>query len=131
MRRRGADYPVVALKRGNARGAKGRAIAFEIGSTDNGRNPMFDGRRQPSRDGTSRMTRECQVRICDRLGVQIPGPTRPNAKCPARPGYGCFRMSTGLMSDTALGQPMTQIVKCLLTNFLLEFLRSRDFGVLN
>src|SRR6266480_2704536 len=24
---------------------------------------MFSGRRQPSRDGTSRMTRECQVRI--------------------------------------------------------------------
>jgi putative ABC transport system substrate-binding protein len=30
---------------------------------------MFNGRRQPSCDGTSRMTRECQVRICERLGV--------------------------------------------------------------
>jgi hypothetical protein len=37
---------------------------------------MFNGRRQPSRDGTSRMTRECQVRICERLGVKFPGPTR-------------------------------------------------------
>ena len=37
---------------------------------------MFNGRRQPSCDGTSRMTRECQVRICERLGVQFPGPTR-------------------------------------------------------
>jgi hypothetical protein len=38
---------------------------------------MNNGRRQPSRGGTSRMTRECQVRICERLGVQFPGPTRP------------------------------------------------------
>jgi len=38
---------------------------------------MFNGRRQPSCDGTSRMTRECQVRICERLGVKFPGPTRP------------------------------------------------------
>ena len=37
---------------------------------------MFSGRRQPSCDGTSRMTRECQVRICERLGVKFPGPTR-------------------------------------------------------
>jgi hypothetical protein len=34
---------------------------------------MFSGRRQPSCDGTSRMTRECQVRICERLGVKFPG----------------------------------------------------------
>jgi hypothetical protein len=36
---------------------------------------MYNGRRQPSCDGTSRMTRECQVRICERLGVKFPGPT--------------------------------------------------------
>ena len=40
---------------------------------------MFNGRRQPSRDGTSRMTRECQVRFCERLGVKFPGPTRQSA----------------------------------------------------
>src|SRR6516164_7100221 len=56
---------------------RGQAIAFEIGSTGNGRNPIFNGRRQPSSGGTSRMTRECQVRICERLGVKFPGPTRP------------------------------------------------------
>jgi hypothetical protein len=33
-------------------------------------------RRQPSIDGTSRMMREYQVRICERLRVKFPGPTR-------------------------------------------------------
>src|SRR5438477_8270398 len=53
-----------------------RVIAIWLGSTGNGRNPMFNGRRQPSRGGTSRMTRECQVRFCEGLGVKFPGPTR-------------------------------------------------------
>src|SRR5207253_10789905 len=53
-----------------------RVIAIWLGSTGNGRNPMFNGRRQPSSGGTSRMTRECQVRFCERLGVKFPGPTR-------------------------------------------------------
>src|SRR5208283_5885341 len=34
------------------------------------------GRRQPSLSGTSRMRRESHVRICERLGVRFPGPTR-------------------------------------------------------
>ena len=38
---------------------------------------MFNGRRQPSYGGTSRMMREYQVRICERLGVKFPGSTRP------------------------------------------------------
>ena len=50
-----------------------QATAIWLGSTGNGRNPMFNGRRQPSRGGMSRMTRECQVLFCERLGVQ----TRP------------------------------------------------------
>ena len=50
-----------------------RAIAIWLGSTGNGRNPMFNGRRQPSRGGTSRMMREYQVRFCERLGVKSPG----------------------------------------------------------
>jgi hypothetical protein len=53
-----------------------QAIAIWLGSTGNGRNPMFNGRRQPSCGGTSRMMRECQVRICEGLGVKFPGPTR-------------------------------------------------------
>jgi hypothetical protein len=47
---------------------------------------MFNGRRQPSCDGTSRMTRECQVRICERLGVKFPGPTRQTEKSRQRDG---------------------------------------------
>src|SRR5262249_35470147 len=63
---------------------RGQAIAFEIGSTGNGRNPIFNGRRQPSCGGTSRMTRESQVRICERLGVKFPGPTRPQQNMKGR-----------------------------------------------
>ena len=37
----------------------------------------MDERRQPFADCTSRMTRERHVRIWERLGVQFPGPTRP------------------------------------------------------
>src|SRR5258707_8792092 len=55
---------------------------------------MHNGRRQPSCGGTSRMMREYQVRICERLGVKFPGPTRhfrrigtvpALAGCPLRP----------------------------------------------
>ena len=50
-----------------------------LGPTRSGRNPMFNGRRQPSHGGTSRMMREYQVRICERLGAKFPGPTRQTA----------------------------------------------------
>src|SRR5258708_29029946 len=39
-----------------------QVIAVEIGSTGNGRSPIFNARRQPSTGGTSRMMREYQVR---------------------------------------------------------------------
>jgi hypothetical protein len=55
---------------------RGQVIAAGSGSTDNGRSPIISGRRQPSGDGTSRMNREAHVRICERLGVKFPGPTR-------------------------------------------------------
>ena len=55
---------------------RGQVIAIEIGSTGDGRNPLLNGRRQPSRDGTSRMMREYHVRFCEGLGVNFPGPTR-------------------------------------------------------
>ena len=37
---------------------------------------VLSGGRQLSTDGTSRMNREVQVRICEGLGVKFPGPTR-------------------------------------------------------
>jgi hypothetical protein len=64
---------------------RGRAIDDEIGPTGNGRSPKFNGRRQPSTDGTSRMMREYQVRICERLGVKFPGPTRQSRHFGRRP----------------------------------------------
>src|ERR1700739_3261560 len=65
-----------------------QAIAIWIGSTGNGRNPIVNGRRQPSCDGTSRMNREVHFGICERLGVKCPGPTRhsrPSLRAPALP----------------------------------------------
>jgi hypothetical protein len=47
----------------------------QLGYTPGGAR-RFGGRRQPSCDGTSRMMREYQVWICERLGVKFPGPTR-------------------------------------------------------
>jgi hypothetical protein len=64
---------------------RGQVIAIWLGSTGNGRNPMFNGRRQPSRGGTSRMMREYQVRFCERLGVKLPGPTRQKRRKQPRP----------------------------------------------
>ena len=50
----------------------------------------LDGRRQSSMGGTSRMNREIQVRICERLGVKFPGPTRRKCqiKVPSRISLG-------------------------------------------
>ena len=59
---------------------RGWVIAVEFGPTGvPGGARRFNGRRQPSRDGTSRMMREYQVRICERLRVKFPGPTRHRA----------------------------------------------------
>ncbi len=55
------EGPVMGLER------RGQVIAIENGSTGDGRNPLLNGRRQPSCDGTSRMTRECHVRLCVQL----------------------------------------------------------------
>src|SRR5262245_48467213 len=38
------------------------------------------GERQLSVDGTSRVSREAQARICERLGVRFPGATRPASR---------------------------------------------------
>jgi hypothetical protein len=63
MRRRGADCLVVAMKRGNARRAKGAGHRrWEGANRQKGGASSPNGRRQPSFGGTSRMTRECHVR---------------------------------------------------------------------
>src|SRR6516165_8970440 len=84
---------------------RGQVIALKSGQPATGGTRYSTGRRQPSRGGTSRMTRECQVRICERLGVQFPGPTR-QFPGPTRPGppcrdvcvYGEYRRVSGLWS---------------------------------
>ena len=80
MGQSGADRPIVVTKRGNARGAKG--VGHSRRCWVNGRPEELSclaGRRQPSLSGTSRMRRESHVRICERLGVKFPGPTRRRA----------------------------------------------------
>src|SRR5471032_1190092 len=57
-----------------------------------------DGRQQPSMGGTSRMSREAQVRICERLGVKFPGPTRPRGEIPRAYSPG----RAGALSGTTL-----------------------------
>ena len=50
----------------------------------------FGGRRQLSMAGTSRISREAQVRICSRLGVRFPGGDSASmlASNPGQPGFG-------------------------------------------
>src|SRR6516162_5364194 len=89
---------------------RGQVIALKSGQPATGGTRYSTGRRQPSRGGTSRMTRECQVRICERLGVQFPGPTR-QFPGPTRP-------QATMPASTELGRcPLTNIdllcVACL------------------
>src|SRR6516225_6955174 len=51
--------------------------------------PVHMGSVEPAQTAavdTSRMTRECQVRFCERLGVQFPGPTRQPPTSPSGRG---------------------------------------------
>src|ERR1035437_5051366 len=66
----------------------------------NGKPEELDGRdggQQPSMGGTSRVSREAQARICERLGVKFPGPTRPRGVIPRAysPGDSQSRESGG------------------------------------
>ena len=77
MGQSGADRPIVVMKRGNACGAKGVGHSRRCWVNGRPEEPsFFAGRRRPSLSGTSRMRRESPVRICERLGVKFPGPTR-------------------------------------------------------
>src|SRR5262245_4304586 len=55
---------------------RGRVIAVDLGQSVRREEPFVNGRRQPSRDGTSRMSREAQVRICERCALQV-RPSQP------------------------------------------------------
>jgi hypothetical protein len=56
---------------------RGQVTHVRMESTGNRRNSLVlaEAGRLP-RGGTSRMTRESHVRICERLGMKFPGPTR-------------------------------------------------------
>ena len=77
MHRSGAHCLVVAMKRGNSRGAKGAGHPRQDGVNGQPEELLVlaEAGRLP-RGGTSRMRREFHVRICERLGVKFPGPTR-------------------------------------------------------
>src|ERR1700724_994119 len=76
MRRRGADCPVVVRHRLSwSEGGGSSPLSLGQLAVPGGARRL-SGRRQPSRGGTSRMMREYLVRICERLGVKFPGPTR-------------------------------------------------------
>ena len=66
------------MKRGNARGAKGAGHPRQDGV--NGQPDellvLMEGGSLLFWGGTSRMNREVHVRICEGLGVKVPGPTR-------------------------------------------------------
>ena len=111
MRRLGAHCLVVAMKRGNARGAKGvghqRWIGSTgVGSTGSGRNLIINGRRQPSHGGTSRMMREYHVRICEGLGCNSPGLLgRRGSARPRQLGLNVTISSTCLSATRSTARP--------------------------
>ncbi len=78
MRRTGADCLVVVMKALYWSWSDGGGSApLTLGQPVlPGGTLLFSGRRQPSRDGMSRMMREYHVRICEGLRVKFPGPTR-------------------------------------------------------
>ena len=86
---------------------------------------MFNGRRQPSRGGTSRMTREYQVRFCERLGVKFPGPTRQLHALPRRSIAVRFTSMSRLRQD-GVNAPLCAV--CGRLRVSKDFLHVADFG---
>ncbi len=60
---------------------RGQVTRVDSGQRATGGTRHIGGRRQPSVGGTSRISREAYVRICEGLGVQFPGPTRLLEEC--------------------------------------------------
>src|SRR5215469_6283912 len=72
----GAYCFVVARKRGNSRGAKGAGYSRADGVNGQPEELLVLLEAAAFPGGASRMNREIHVRICERLGVQLPGPAR-------------------------------------------------------
>jgi len=98
MRQPESHCSIVAKKRSNVRGAKGAGHPRQGGV--NGKPEellvLAEAGRLPW-GGTSRMNREIHVRICGRLGVKFPGPTRRDPSEPWWP-YSGTKLET---ADTA------------------------------
>src|SRR5208282_565864 len=100
------EGPVMGLER------RGRAIAVELGQpVPPGGAQNFSGRRQPSIDGTSRMMREYQVRICEGLGVKFLRATRQGraSGCLARHGESTPGSGLKLHGCSEMSQPCPQL----------------------
>jgi hypothetical protein len=88
MRRAGADCSVVAMRRGNSRGAKGAGhrVGIDMGQLATG-GTRWSRRKAPAfQGGTSRVTGDGQARIGERLGAKFPGPTRQQETEPSQTG---------------------------------------------
>ena len=92
-----------------------QAIAIWIGSTGHGRNPIVNERRQPSCDGTSRINREVHVRICERLGVKCPGPTRQKRRFECASTVSAIASLIGHSGSSAFRPTTTTAVSMSLT----------------
>src|SRR6516164_7284803 len=103
MGQSGADRPIVVMKRGNAREAKGVGHSRRCWVNGRPEEPsLFAGRRQPCVGGTSRMRRESHVRFCERLGVKFPGPTRRRREASPYPDPGLRAGLQGLTNERPL-----------------------------
>src|SRR5262249_17119792 len=79
MRRRGADCLVVMKALYWSWSEGGGPPRLIWANRLAGMSPLFNGRRQPSCGGMSRISREAYVRICERLRVKFPGADSANA----------------------------------------------------
>jgi hypothetical protein len=92
----------------------GQAIGVETlkGQLVTGRARGFAEGRQLFIDGTSRMNREVQARICEGLGVKFPGPTRRFAyEYPStclEPRCSCVRQRSNLDRSCVCPEPILE-----------------------
>src|ERR1019366_214301 len=102
----GMDRSVVAMKRGNARGARGAGHPlydpFIVANRQRDEPLGCSGGRQPSSGGTSRMTGDRLVRICEGSRVKFLRSTRHS---PGTPNERFGRDSFGAAREVASKKP--------------------------